>query len=65
MSESSSFMVSVAEKFLGLLLIILGALEAYFSISSSEALGVYTWFFAVLGFILAALGILLIIAKTK
>lgn len=65
MSKNSAFGISAAEKFLGLLLMIIGALDAYFSISSSEVLGAYTWFFAVLGFILLALGILLLIAKTE
>lgn len=65
MSEEGGFGIVAAEKFFGLLLLIVGALATYFTFTSSQALGAYTGFFGVLSLILLALGLFLIIAKTE
>ncbi|MEM2937057.1 MAG: hypothetical protein QXJ63_00750 [Candidatus Bathyarchaeia archaeon] len=65
MSEGGGFGIAAAEKFFGLLLLIIGALAAYFTFTSSQALGAYTGFFGFLSIILFALGLFLIIAKTE
>jgi uncharacterized membrane protein HdeD (DUF308 family) len=64
MSEGD-FGIAATEKFFGLLLLIVGALTAYFTFTSSQDLGVYTGFFGFLGIILLALGLFLIIAKAE
>ena len=63
--EEESTGITVAEKFFGLLLAIIGALSIYYSLSSGDALLSFTTFFAVLGLILLVVGIIMIIAKTE
>ncbi len=65
MSEEGGFGITAAEKFFGLILIIVGALATYFTLTSTQALGVYTGFFGFLSFVLLALGLFLIIAKAE
>ena len=65
MSEEGGFGITAAEKFFGLLLLIVGALATYFTFTSSQALGAYTGFFGVLSLILVVLGLFMIIAKTE
>jgi hypothetical protein len=63
--EEGGFGIALAEKFFGLILLIIGALATYFTFTSSQALGAYTGFFGVLSIILLALGLFLIIAQTE
>jgi len=65
MSEEGSAGITIAEKFFGLLLVIIGALAMYYTFESSQALLAFTGFFAFLSIILLVLGILLIIAKPE
>jgi len=65
MSEEGSFGIAVAEKFFGFLLIIIGALAMYYTLTSVDALGTYTGFFGFLSLIPLLLGILLLLAKTE
>jgi len=65
MSEEGGFGITAAEKFFGLILIIVGALATYFTLTSSDVLSVYTGFFGFLSIVLLALGIFLIIAKAE
>ncbi|MGB9959525.1 MAG: hypothetical protein ACPLKQ_03260 [Candidatus Bathyarchaeales archaeon] len=65
MSEEGGFGIAAAEKFFGLLLLIVGALATYFTFTSSQALGAYTGFFGVLSLILVVLGLFMMIAKTE
>jgi len=65
MSEEGGFGIALAEKFFGILLVIIGALAAYYTFTSFSALGAYTGFFGFLCLILLAIGILLITAKTE
>jgi len=65
MSEAGGFGLPLAEKFFGLLLLIIGAIAMYYTFTSFEALEAYTWFFGVLSIILFVLGLILIIAKTE
>jgi len=60
MSEEGGFGLSVAEKFI---LLIIGGLATYYTFNSSEALGAFTGFFGFLSMILLVLGLFLIIAK--
>jgi hypothetical protein len=65
MSEESGFGITVAEKFFGLILLIVGALATYYTFTSNQSLGTFTGFFGFLSIILFALGLFLIIAKTE
>jgi len=65
MSEEGGFGITAAEKFFGIILLIVGALATHFTLSSGSTLGVYTWFFGFLAVVLLALGVFLIIAKVE
>jgi len=65
MSEEAGFGLIVAEKFFGLILLIVGALATYYTFTSSQALSDYTGFFGFLSIIPLVLGIILIIAKPE
>jgi len=65
MSEEGSFGLTAAEKFFGLILVIVGTLATYYTFTSTNALEGFTWFFGSLSIILLALGIFLITAKTE
>jgi len=65
MSEGGGFGLTLAEKFFGFLLIIIGVLTTYYTLISSANLGAFTGFFGFLSIVLVALGIFLIIAKTE
>lgn len=64
-SEEGGFGLVVAEKFFGLILIIVGALATYYTFTSAEALGGFTGFFGFLSVIILVIGIILIIARTE
>lgn len=63
MSEGDTFWVSLAEKFFGLLLTIIGALFLYFTLTSTIALGGFTGLFGFLGIVVLFIGLFLIIVK--
>ena len=65
MSEEGGFGLVTAEKFFGIILLIIGALSAYFTFTSVQALGVYTGLFGFLSIILFMLGLFLILAKAE
>ena len=52
MSEGDTFWVSLAEKFLGILLAIIGALLLYFTLTSTNTLGGFTGLFGFFGAVL-------------
>ena len=62
--EGDTFWVSLAEKFFGFLLTVIGALFLYFTATSTAALGVFSVFFGFLSIILLAVGVFLILVKT-
>lgn len=61
--EGGSYWVSFAEKLVGILLIIVSGLMLYFTATSTDSLGVYSWIFAVLGVIVLIIGIFLLLVK--
>lgn len=65
MSEEGGFGIRAAEKFFGLILLIVGALALYFTLTSTQALNVYTGFFGFLSFVIFAVGLFLIVAKAE
>jgi len=60
--EGDTFWVSLAERLFGLLLIIIGALMLYYTVTSPE-LGGFSALFGALSVILVILGIFLLIVK--
>jgi len=63
MSEGDTFWLSLAEKFFGLLLVIIGALFLYFTLTSTDALGVFTGFFGFLGILVLIIGLFLLFVR--
>lgn len=65
MSTEGSLGIALAEKFFGLILVIVGALITYYTLTSVETLGTYTGFFGFLSVIILILGLILLTAKTE
>jgi uncharacterized membrane protein len=63
MSEGDTFWLSLAEKFFGLLLVIIGALLLYFTLTSTDALGVFTGLFGFLSIIVLIIGLFLLFVR--
>jgi len=64
MSEGNSYWVVLAEKLVGILLIIISAVMLYFT-ATSDSLGVYSWLFAVLGVVVLIVGIFLLLVRPR
>ncbi len=62
MSEGDTFWVSLAEKFFGLLVTIIGALFLYFTLTS-PALGGFAGLFSFLSVVVLLIGLFLLIVK--
>ena len=63
MSEADTFWVSLAEKFLGLLLTIIGALFLYFTLTSTAALAGFTGLFGFLSVVVLLIGLFLLVVR--
>ena len=63
MSEGDTFWLSLAEKFFGLLLTIIGALFLYFTVTSTSALGVFTGLFGFLSVLVLIVGLFLLLVR--
>lgn len=63
MSEGDTFWLSLAEKFFGLLLTIIGALFLYFTLTSTAALGVFTGLFSILSITVLLIGLFLLLVR--
>jgi hypothetical protein len=61
--EGDTFWISLTEKFFGLLLTIIGALILYFTITSTDVLGVFTAFFGFLSIVLLMCGLFLLLVR--
>mgnify|MGYP006268952113 CR=1 len=64
-SEEGGLGLAVAERFFGLILVIIGSLGEYYTLTSMNSLGAFAGFFAFLAAIPVVLGVLLITAKTE
>jgi hypothetical protein len=65
MSEEGGFGINVAEKFFGFILLLIGALTTYFTLTSASVLGAFTGLFGVISLMLVILGIFLLTARTE
>jgi hypothetical protein len=63
MSEGDTFWLSLAEKFFGLILTIVGALFLYFTVTSTAALGVFTGLFGFLSIVVLITGLFLLLVR--
>jgi len=63
MSEGDTFWISLGEKVLGLLLLILGVLLLYYTVTSTVELSMFTGFFGFLGVAVLIIGIVLLLVK--
>ena len=63
MSEGDTFWLSLAEKFFGLLLAIIGALFLYFTITSTDTLRDYSGLFGFLGVVVLIIGLFLLFVR--
>ena len=63
MSEGDTFWLSLAEKFFGLLLTIVGALFFYFTVTSTTALGDFTGLFGFLSIVVLLVGLFLLLVR--
>lgn len=62
--EGDTFWVSMAEKFFGFMLTIIGALFLYFTATSTATLGVFSGLFGFLSIVLLAVGVFLLLVRT-
>ncbi len=60
--EGDTFWVSLAEKFFGLILIVIGAVMLYFTATTS-GLGDFTVFFGVISVVMLIIGLFLLLVK--
>jgi hypothetical protein len=65
MSEEGSFGISIAEKFFGLIIFVVGLVALYYTLTSATALLMFTGFFTFLCLVLVALGLVMMITKTE
>jgi hypothetical protein len=65
MSEEGSFGVTATEKMFGLIVLVMGFVAMYYTLTSAAALMAFTGFFGFLSLILIILGVVLIAAKAE
>ena len=63
MSEEGSFWLTIAEKVIGIILIIVSILMLYFTATSGSTLSLYTGFFAFLGVVVLIGGVFLLLVR--
>ena len=61
--EGDTFWISLAEKFFGLILLIIGSILLYFTATSTVELGAFSAFFGFLSIIVLAVGLILLLVK--
>ena len=61
--EGDTFWINLAEKFFGLILLVIGSILLYFTATSTTELGAFSAFFGFLSIIVLAIGIVLLIVK--
>ena len=65
MSGEGSFGLSTTEKFFGLIILVVGVITLYFTLTSMDILLSFTGFFAFLSVVLVILGLVLMTAKPE
>jgi hypothetical protein len=65
MSGEGSFGLGFTEKFFGLIILVVGVITLYFTLTSMDILLSFTGFFAFLSVVLVILGLVLMTAKPE
>lgn len=65
MSQEGGLALSVVERLLGFLILILGAISLYYTLTSLPQLGSYAGLFDFLDIVMIVLGLILLTAKTE
>jgi len=65
MSEEGSFGETAVEKLVGVIILLVGIVSVYYTLTSSSVLGLFTGLFSFLGFVLVVLGAFLLIVKVE
>ena len=63
--EGASYWLKLAEKVVGLILLILGSLIIYITVISTDNLGVFSWLFGALSVVLLIVAVFILIAKSS
>ncbi len=63
MSEQDTFWIKLGQRFFGLLLLIIGAVVLYFTLTSLTELAAFSALFGLLSIVVLALGVVLLISK--
>ena len=61
--EGDTFWVNLTEKFFGLLIVVIGALLIYYTATSTDALGAFSWFFGVVSAVMLVIGLFLLLVR--
>ena len=61
--ECDTFWINLAEKFFGLILLIIGAILMYYTVTSSSEFGPFTWFFGVVCGVMLLIGLFLLLVR--
>jgi uncharacterized protein YjeT (DUF2065 family) len=64
-SEEGALGISLAEKFFGFLILVVGIIVLYYTVSSANTLLAFTGFFGFLCLVLVIIGLILMTAKTE
>jgi uncharacterized membrane protein len=64
MSEEDTFWIKLAQRFFGLLIIIIGVILLYFTVISLDTLLAFSALFGFLSIVILIVGILLLISKS-
>jgi len=61
--EGDTFWVSLAEKFFGVIVIIIGGVLLYLTLTSTGVLGAFSFFFGVVSILLLVIGLFLLLVR--
>ena len=65
MSEEGGFGLTLAERFFGLIVLIVGGISAYYTLTNTQSLDPYSGLFVFLTIVLIAVGIVMLTAKIE
>jgi len=63
MSEQDTFWIKLGQRFFGLILLVIGAILLYFTLTSLTELAAFSALFGFLSIVVLALGLVLLISK--
>jgi len=60
--EGDTFWINLAEKFFGLIVLVIGAILIYYTVTTS-GLGAFTWFFGVVSAAMMVIGLFMLLVR--